>query len=381
MGYYDSLLDLISKEVSMDQNQLFGNFIPYPGNPIIQNTGNQTVSGWGSVIKDVGIYYYYFSSEESPTYRLKIYRATSTDGKVWTKEPAILLDSGGSGKFDETNVWLPRVWKEGATWYMAYSGHGIPGYAIGLATSPDGTTWTRQNGGDPILDGTASAWDDTDVELGTIIKVGSTYYMWYNNVANGAARQVGLATSTDRIHWTKDLRNPILPAGRFCVDVFKYADFYYMIVPHYSYGTSYADLELYRDSSPLFSAKEYLGVIRKAVATGWDNYSFDTPYVLTDDIYRNTFNSSGGQLWMYYGADAPTGGWQTGLLIAENNSIIPTQESSSLGFGLLYAGDLNAAALILNTSNNFANDAAAAAGGIKVGGVYHTSGALKIRLV
>ena len=35
---------------------------------------------------------------------------------------------------------------------------------------------------------------------------------------------------------------------------------------------------------------------------------------------------------------------------------------------------------VINTAGNFANDTAAAAGGVPVGGLYHTSGAVKIRL-
>lgn len=35
---------------------------------------------------------------------------------------------------------------------------------------------------------------------------------------------------------------------------------------------------------------------------------------------------------------------------------------------------------VINTADNFANDTAAAAGGVPVGGLYHTSGAVKIRL-
>lgn len=35
---------------------------------------------------------------------------------------------------------------------------------------------------------------------------------------------------------------------------------------------------------------------------------------------------------------------------------------------------------VVDTAKNFANDAAAATGGVAVGGIYHTSGALKVRL-
>lgn len=37
--------------------------------------------------------------------------------------------------------------------------------------------------------------------------------------------------------------------------------------------------------------------------------------------------------------------------------------------------------MLVDPVNNFANDAAAATGGIPVGGLYHTTGAVKVRLV
>ena len=63
--------------------------------------------------------------------------------------------------FDNDNVDDPALAKVGSTYYMWYSGTSEDGRrpAVFLATSSDGTTWARANGGNPVLQGTAGAFD------------------------------------------------------------------------------------------------------------------------------------------------------------------------------------------------------------------------------
>ncbi|MBB4684657.1 hypothetical protein BJY18_002142 [Amycolatopsis jiangsuensis] len=67
--------------------------------------------------------------------------------------PAAVL-SGAPGKFDGVHTCDPSVLRVGGTYYLYYTGaagdHAL-GNAIGLATSSDGVHWTRANGGQPIL--------------------------------------------------------------------------------------------------------------------------------------------------------------------------------------------------------------------------------------
>ncbi|WP_344856898.1 beta-xylosidase [Amycolatopsis ultiminotia] len=62
--------------------------------------------------------------------------------------------SGSPGNFDGVHTCDPSVLRVGGTYYMYYTGaagdHAL-GNAIGLATSTDGVHWTRANGGRPIL--------------------------------------------------------------------------------------------------------------------------------------------------------------------------------------------------------------------------------------
>lgn len=275
-----------------------------------REAGTQPVlSGeFASVVKSGSTYYAYYSNSTSILY------ATSSDGTTWTAQGTVL--TGSVGKFDANRVWLPRVWIEGSTWYMLYTGRPTSGgaRAIGLATSSDGATWTKQNSGNAVLSGTAATWDADDCELASIIKVGSTYYMYYNNQLG--TRDTGVATSSDLISWTKDANNPIFDGGRFCGDVFKIGSYYYYITPHYPYSTDYSELELWRDTNPTFYSadREFMGIV-KSIGNGgaWNDIDQDVPWVVTDTIERDSFDATNGELWCYLsGNDGST--WATGLI-------------------------------------------------------------------
>ncbi|MGH8917802.1 MAG: beta-xylosidase, partial [Actinomycetes bacterium] len=74
---------------------------------------------------------------------------TGPDGGV----PVPVL-SGAPGNFDGQHTCDPSVLRVGTTYYLYYTGaagdHAL-GNAIGLATSTDGVHWTRAAGGKPIL--------------------------------------------------------------------------------------------------------------------------------------------------------------------------------------------------------------------------------------
>ncbi|SDC67415.1 glycoside hydrolase family protein [Actinokineospora iranica] len=67
--------------------------------------------------------------------------------------PALAVFSGGGG-FDAMHTCDPSVIRVGGTYYLYYTGAAgdhAHGNAIGLATSRDGRTWTRANGGKPVV--------------------------------------------------------------------------------------------------------------------------------------------------------------------------------------------------------------------------------------
>jgi len=277
----------------------------YEGNPILSGTSQ----GFASVFYDSATsVYHLFCSYGS------ILHFTSSDGKNWTADPNNpVLSGNGEG--------VPMVWKENGTWFMLYR-YGNP-LVIGLANSTDAVHWTRYEG-NPVLTGGTGQWDDPSYGLDPwgVIKVGSTYYLWYNSIGGGPlGRCTGLATSTSLKTWTKDVNNPIFQGGRFCGFSFKYEGYYYFLVSHYTVGGDYSQMELYRDSSPTFypGSREYLGVAINYGPAQWDSHDQDTPTVLTDTIYRDSYVASNNELWAYYAGEY-SGAWRTGMCIEANIS-------------------------------------------------------------
>jgi len=306
-GVWDSSYVMVQhlKETTQSQNC----WQKYTGNPFLNGTQN----GFASVFYD----------NDTATYHLycswgSILHFTSSDGKNWTADPNNPIFSGnGEG--------VPMVWKENSTWYMLYR-YGNP-LTIGLANSTDAVHWTRYEG-NPVLPGDPGKWDDPSYQLDPwgIIKVGSTYYLWYNTIGGvpGLGRCTGLATSTNLINWTKDPNNPIFTGDRFTPSTFKYGGYYYLIIPRYT-TFPYGEIEFYKDSNPTFydGEREYLGVAIEHGSQGeWDEARFDTPHVFTDTIYRDTFAASNNELWAYYSGKNVTGpyDWWTGMTIEKDIS-------------------------------------------------------------
>jgi len=117
---------------------------------------------------------------------------------------------------DNDNVDDPALAKVGSTYYMWYSGTSEDGRrpAIFLATSSDGTTWARANSGNPVLQGTAGAFDEDGVYgAGAVYDPAdliAPFKMWYSGRAD-VFGGIGYATSVDGVTWVKYLGGGAVP--------------------------------------------------------------------------------------------------------------------------------------------------------------------------
>ena len=126
-----------------------------------------------------------------------------------TVQPSILQFSGSG--FDATRVLNPTVVQVGNQYTMLYGG--LPFWnnvQIGLATSSDGTSWTKYSGNPVISNAGSPAWASFREVPATLMYENSTYKLWFSGDNTnlyydaGAVSGFGYATSTDGINWTID---------------------------------------------------------------------------------------------------------------------------------------------------------------------------------
>jgi sucrose-6-phosphate hydrolase SacC (GH32 family) len=120
-----------------------------------------------------------------------------------TPHPVPVLWLGAPDTWESMAVYAPYVIKRGGRYLMYYVGNGRTGgwmwSCIGLATSTDGVHWTKFEGNPLLLGG------EPCVLYGDFGEGGEPYYkMYYRQYAEGTRDKsvIALATSADGIEWT-----------------------------------------------------------------------------------------------------------------------------------------------------------------------------------
>lgn len=168
--------------------------------PVISDGANNV--GHGFVMKNGSTYYGFFCTDAQSATNMN--RWTSPDGITWTKTNLNILSLGTSGQWDSMGLFNPVVWVQGGTWYMLYNGRSSTAYSIGLATSPDGVTWTKYASNPVIISAGTSA------EGKTVVIDGSTYYLWgFTSPTGNLPTDNALWSSPDLHTWTPCPKNPI----------------------------------------------------------------------------------------------------------------------------------------------------------------------------
>jgi hypothetical protein len=96
---------------------------------------------------------------------------------------------------------------------MWFSGHnGILTRQIGYATSTDSIHWTKYENNPVLKPGPGGSWEDQWVDSPDVLLIEGMYHMWYGG-NDGNITQIGHATSADGVTWEKDPQNPVLTVG------------------------------------------------------------------------------------------------------------------------------------------------------------------------
>jgi predicted GH43/DUF377 family glycosyl hydrolase len=141
--------------------------------------------------------------------------ATSKDGVRFQRRSSPVLSpeadyERGGGVED------PRIVEIAGTFYLTYTGYNKKDAQLCLATSHDLVNWNRQG---VILPAYKGKWNVGWTKSGAILReeVDGKYWMYFLGTASDKTDQMGLAYSTDLIHWTEATDVPVLPkrAGKW----------------------------------------------------------------------------------------------------------------------------------------------------------------------
>ena len=149
----------------------------------------------------------YRAQDKNGTSRLGY--AKSTDGLHFTRrsQPALSpeADYEKDGGLED-----PRLVKFGDTYYLTYTGYNKKDAQLCLATSKDLVHWQRQG---VILPAYKGHWNVGWTKSGAIVpeKINGKYWMYFLGTSADKTDQMGLASSTDLIHWTEATDVPVLP--------------------------------------------------------------------------------------------------------------------------------------------------------------------------
>lgn len=165
--------------------------------------GAAITANGSAVVSGNEILYWY---EAGDPFRIAL--ARSKDGITLTKTGQAVLEPGPLGSFDESAVADPYVIQIAGEFYLYYLGQDrARRQRLGVARSNDGVHWEKLRS-NPILElgaaGAESSFDENGLGEPAVWSSGGSYWMLYTGRDRGERRRIGLARSSDGVHWARD---------------------------------------------------------------------------------------------------------------------------------------------------------------------------------
>lgn len=204
-----SLLSLIALAVTR-YTPPFGDWKRVSLTPIMspQGDGFESVGVFNPAVvkKDGKFVMLYRAQDKSGTSRLGY--ATSTDGVNFVRRPEPVMTPDTDYEKDG-GIEDPRLVKIGDIYYLTYTAYNKKDAQLCLATSADLIHWERKG---IIMPAYKGRWNVNWTKAGAIVpqKINGKYWMYFMADAAKQPNQMGVAYSTDLIHWTEPLDRPVL---------------------------------------------------------------------------------------------------------------------------------------------------------------------------
>lgn len=171
----------------------------YDSGPVLSPSlpNDSRIASFASVYKDGATWYMAYEAASIDSSNLgNIMLATSSNGVNWTKYATPILTKSRS--WESANIGTPTLIKYNGIWYLFYHGFNYTDLNVGVATGTSLTSLTRANGGNPILTN-GSGWDSGTIGKRAITRQNNVWYMVYE----GSTDQVGGSFENSR--WSTGL--------------------------------------------------------------------------------------------------------------------------------------------------------------------------------
>lgn len=210
---------------------------------------------------------------------------------TWTVSSQPVVNIGASGSWDSQQVSAPSVIYNNGQYQMWYIGNNSGLNKLGLATSPDGTTWTKYTS-NPVLD---LSGDNSTINQRTVLFIDGKYKMWFGVNNNNEKQNIYYAYSTDGKAWTTPtvLFNPLPGSWEENYNASPNVEYINGTYVMYYEGNGNGSCSIGRATSPDGITWTKYG--NNPVLTGGPGTCYGGPNV----VYQN------GQYTMYYHANFP----------------------------------------------------------------------------
>ena len=161
----------------------------------------------GSALVREGLLWYWYQAGNPP----RIGLATSADGRDWKRNAAPVVELGPIGSYDERGIGDPDVIETGGQLFLFYTGiDRARRQRLGMAQSSDGVHWTKLRS-NPILEiGADGSFDENGLGEPAVWASNGHYWMLYTGRDRSENRRIGLAESEDGVHWQRSTRAKVL---------------------------------------------------------------------------------------------------------------------------------------------------------------------------
>jgi beta-1,2-mannosidase len=186
--------------------------------PVISPSGK----GWESagtfnpavVFHDGKFVMLYRAQDKNGTSRLGY--AESSDGLHFVRRPDSVFAPEAEYEKDG-GVEDPRLVEFGTTFYLTYTGYNKKSAQLCLATSQDLVHWERKG---VLLPAYKGNWNVGWTKSGAIVpqKIDGKFWMYFLGTSADKTDQMGLAYSTDLVHWIEATKRPVLAQRRGMFD-------------------------------------------------------------------------------------------------------------------------------------------------------------------